>query len=79
MDKDGDTTFFIRQITKQDQKFDHAWMHILDHCNITNDTISRQKRGMILAIHNFLYGKKGSQDVKQLKKNVAIQMHNQNL
>ena len=66
-------------IHKQHQIFNHAWNHISDHPNMTNGIISRQKKGIFSAIYNFLFGLTDSHDVKQLKKNVAILMQNQNL
>ena len=41
---------------------------------MANDTISTQKRGIISAIYNFLFDPTESQDIKQLKRNVAILM-----
>ena len=43
---------------------------------MTNDTISGQKTGIISPIYNFLFFPTESQDVKLLKKNTAILMHN---
>ena len=43
------------------------------------NTICQQKRIIMSAIYNFLFVPTGSQDIKQLKKNVAILILNQNL
>ena len=56
MDRYSDVIFLIRQVTKQHQKFNHAWNHINYHPNIVNDTISRQKKGFFSAIYNSLFG-----------------------
>ena len=45
---------------------------------MANNTISRQKRGITSAIYNSLFSQTESEDVKSLKKNVAILMQNQN-
>ena len=46
---------------------------------MAKDTISRHKRGIFLLIYNFLFGPTESQDIKQLKQNVAILIENQNI
>ena len=40
---------------------------------------TRQRRGSISAICNFLFSPIGSQDIKELEKNIAILIQNQNL
>ena len=64
LDRYSDATFILRQTTKQHQKFNHTWNDISDHPNMANNTILRQKRGIISAIYNFLFGTTESQDVK---------------
>ena len=76
--KYGEIVLVIKQIIKQHYSFDHAWNHINKHSNIANET-SRHKRGLFLTIFNFLFGPLENQTVKQLEKNVAILMENQNL
>ena len=58
--------------------FNHAWNHINNHPNIANKT-SKYKRGLFSTIFNFLFRPPESHMEKQLKKNVAILMENQNL
>ena len=40
LDRYSDTTFLLRQITKQYQPFHHAWIHISNHLNMVNNTMS---------------------------------------
>ena len=47
------------------------------HYNMENDTISRQRRGIISAIYNFVFGPAENKDGKQLEDNVTILMQNQ--
>ena len=41
VDRNSDTAFLTRQITKHHQIFDRACSHINDHPNMANDTLSR--------------------------------------
>ena len=43
------------------------------------DTTSRQNRGIITVIYDFLFYPTENEDVKQHKKNLGILMQNQNL
>ena len=70
-----DTTFIIRQITKQH----HVLIHISIQPNVANDSKSKEKRGIISAIYIFLFSPRESQDVRHLTKNVPSLMNNQNL
>ena len=73
----SDTTFLLQQITKQYRKFNLSLNCISRHPNMANNSKSRQKRGVMLAIYNFPFDTTISQDVKQLKRNVANLMYNQ--
>ena len=68
MDRYNETTYVIRQIIKQHQKFDHAWNHISDHAIMETIPYEDQKRGISSAINNFLLHPTESQNVKQLKR-----------
>ena len=68
LDTYSESTFLLRQTTKQHQKFHHAWNHIIDHPNMVNNPISRQKKGIISELYNFLFGLTKSQHVKKFKK-----------
>ena len=71
MDRYNDTTFLIRQITKQCYMFNIACNQISDLSNMANDAILKQKKGIFSAVYNFLFGLAKSQDVPEFIRNVT--------
>ena len=63
-DRYSGTTFLLRKITKQHQKFDHAWNDRLD---MTNNTIFRYIRGIISAITIFYFAQHTAKMQSNLK------------
>ena len=69
IDRYSDTTFLIRQITKNANNSIMLGDHISDHPNMTIDTYQeKQNREIFSTIYNFLFSLTESQDIKQLKK-----------
>ena len=43
LERYSDITFLLKQISKQHQRFDHAWNYISNDLNMENHTTSKQK------------------------------------
>ena len=62
------------RINTQQYTIPRQHAHINSHPYVANNTLPRKRRCLFSSIYNLLFGPAESQDVKQLKKNVAILM-----